>query len=175
MFRLGSPSLSTRRRILLKWLLFVFGVGFALSLDLVTKQIAERELVLGEMHKVLPFLYLQRTANSGVAFGLLGGKGPVIIAANVLAMLVVLGYVYIERRPLLGGISGGLIVGGSLGNLVQRIAGDGHVTDFLKFPHWPNYNLADVFIFVGIGLIFLGLALESVRIWRAGRQTPASG
>jgi signal peptidase II len=150
-------------------------IAFALVVDLVTKSLAEQNLAMGEAHKVLPFLYLERTANSGVAFGLLGGRGAFIIAANVIALLIVLAYVIFERRPLLAGIAGGLIIGGSLGNLAQRLTGDGRVTDFLKFPWWPNYNMADVFLVVGICAIVIGLVLEAVRVWRAGRrETPAS-
>jgi signal peptidase II len=172
--KFGSPSLATKRRTILKWSVLVLAVAIALAIDLVTKHLAEQQLVMGETHKILPFLSLERTANSGVAFGLLGGKSALIIVANVVALVVVGLYVWVERRPLLAGIAGGLIVGGSLGNLVQRMTGDGHVTDFLKFPHWPNYNMADVFILVGIAAIFIGLVLETVRVWRAGRRTPAS-
>jgi signal peptidase II len=172
--KFGSPSLSTRRRTLLKWSVLVVFIGVALAIDLVTKHLAEQRLALGEARKILPFFLLERTANGGVAFGLLGGKGTLIVVANIVALLVVLFYVYAERRPLLAGISGGLIIGGSLGNLVQRLTADGHVTDFLKFPHWPNYNMADVFIFVGIAAIFLGLVLEAVRLWKSGRRAPVS-
>ena len=84
-----------------------------------------------------------------------------ILAANAVAILVVLVYVYMERRPLLAGIAGGFIVGGSLGNVIQRLTGDGHVTDFLKFPYWPNFNLSDVFIVLGIVIVFLGLLVEA--------------
>lgn len=172
--KFGSPSLATRRGTVLKWCVLVLATAIALAIDLVTKNAAEQQLVLGETHKILPFFFLERTANSGVAFGLLGGKGALIIVANVVALLVVVLYVAVERRPLLAGIAGGLIIGGSLGNLVQRVTADGHVTDFLKFPYWPNYNMADVFILVGIAAIFLGLVMETMRVWRAGRRTPAS-
>jgi signal peptidase II len=172
--KFGFPSLSTRRQAVLKWSVLLVSAAIALVIDLATKYIAEQQLVLGETHKILPFFFLERTANGGVAFGLLGGRGTVIIIANVAALLVVVLFVAFERRALIAGIAGGLIVGGSLGNLVQRVTGDGHVTDFLKFPHWPNYNMADVFIFVGIAVIFLGLGLETVRVWRAGRQRPVS-
>jgi signal peptidase II len=172
--KFGFPSLSVRRQTVLKWSVLLVSTAIALVIDLVTKHIAEQQLVLGETRKILPFFFLERTANGGVAFGLLGGRGTLIIVANVAALLVVVLFVAFERRALLAGIAGGLIVGGSLGNLVQRVAGDGHVTDFLRFPHWPNYNMADVFIFVGIAVIFLGLGLETVRVWRAGRQRPVS-
>jgi signal peptidase II len=170
----GSPTVPSRRRIVIKWSLFVVVAAIALGVDLLTKHFAEQNLVLGERTEFWPFLFLQRTANDGVAFGLLGGRSALIVIANVVALLVVGVYVFVERRPLLAGIAGGMVVGGSIGNLVQRLAGDGHVTDFLKFPHWPNFNLADVFIDAGIAVIVLGLVVEAVRVWRAERQTPAA-
>jgi signal peptidase II len=172
--KLGPFSVSTRRRTVLKWALLVASAAVALAIDLATKHLAEQRLVLGESRKILPFLFLERTANGGVAFGLLGGRSVLIVVANVVALVVVVLYVSMERRALLAGIGGGLIVGGSLGNMFQRLTSDGHVTDFLKFPHWPNYNMADVFIFVGIAVIFIGLVLEAVRVWKAGRRTPLS-
>lgn len=163
-------GLELDRRFVLKWSLVVIVAGIAIGLDLWTKHLAEQRLELGVVDKILPFFYLQRTANDGVAFGLLGGSTTLIIIANVVALLVVGLYVALERRPVLGGIAGGMVIGGSLGNMVQRFSGDGHVTDFLKFPHWPNFNLADVFIDVGIAVIVLALVVEAVRAWRAGRR-----
>jgi signal peptidase II len=170
----ASPAPPSRRRTIIKWSLFVVVAAIALGLDLLTKHLAEQNLVLGETDKILSFFYLERTANDGVAFGLLGGNTALIIVANVVALLVVALYAFMERRVFLAGIAGGAVIGGSLGNMVQRITGDGHVTDFLKFPHWPNFNLADVFIDAGIAVIVLGLIVEAVRAWRAGRQTPAA-
>jgi signal peptidase II len=148
--------------------------GICVALGLWTTYLAEQRLVIGEVHKILPFLSLQRSANSGVAFGLLGGRLPVILAANAVAIIVVLVYVHMDRRAVLAGIAGGLVVGGSLGNVIQRLTGDGHVTDFIKFPYWPNFNLPDVFIVLGIVVVFLGLLVEAVLVLRAGRKTPAS-
>jgi signal peptidase II len=174
LIRFGPESPATRRRTILKWVLLVVALVFALVVDLVTKQIAERELVLGELHEVFSFFSFQLTANSGVAFGLLSGGGAFIVAANIVAILVVLLYVVLERRPILGGIAGGLIIGGSLGNMVQRLSGDGRVTDFMKFPHWPNFNMADVFLVIGIAAVFLGLMVETVRVYREGRRRTAT-
>jgi signal peptidase II len=170
--RFGPEHLATRRRTILKWALVVVALAFALALDLITKHLAEQNLALGEVHQVVSFFSFQRTRNTGVAFGLLSGGGALIVVANVVAMLIVLAYVFLERRPILGGLSGGLIIGGSLGNLVQRIA-EGKVTDFMKFPYWPNFNMADVFLVVGIAAVFLGLVVETVRVYKAGRgDTP---
>ena len=167
-----TPAFAIDRRFVIKWVLFVVVLAIALGVDLWTKHLAEQRLVLGEVDEVLPFLYLQRTANDGAAFGLLGGSTTLLVIANVVALLVVGAYVAFEKRPILAGIAGGMVVGGALGNLVQRLD-DGHVTDFLKFPHWPNFNMADVFIDAGIAFIVLGLIVEAVKAWKAGRRKPA--
>ena len=161
-------------RRLLKWGLFAGVLAVALTVDLVTKHLADSRLVLGETRELLPFLSLQLTHNDGVAFGMLGGNTALIVVANIIALAVVSGYVLLERRPWLGGICGGAIVGGSLGNMVQRIAGDGHVTDFLKFPNWPNFNAADVFIDAGLAAVVIGMVADIIIARRAKKRRPAS-
>ncbi|OFW68390.1 MAG: signal peptidase II [Actinobacteria bacterium RBG_13_63_9] len=169
-----SSTRSSRHRAVLKWSFFVAMLVVALVVDLLTKRLAVERLSLGETREVLPFLSLQRTANDGAAFGLLGGKSAWIIALNLIALVVLMLYVFFEHRPLLGGIAGGAVVGGSLGNMVERLSGDGQVTDFLKFPHWPNFNAADVFIDAGLAAVVIGLVVELVIAWRTKRQNPAS-
>jgi signal peptidase II len=170
----SAPSTSDRRRTIIKWSLLVVVAAICTALALWTTYLAEQRLVLGEVRQILPFLALQRSVNSGVAFGLLNGRLAVILPANAVAIAVVLVYVHMERRPVLAGIAGGLIVGGSLGNIIQRLTGDGHVTDFIKFPYWPNFNLPDVFIVLGIAIVFVGLIVEAIRVLRAGNKAPAS-
>jgi signal peptidase II len=170
----AAARVKMRRRLILKWSLLVAVAGICIGLGLWTTNLADHRLVIGETHKILPGLSLQRSANSGVAFGLLGGRLAVILAANVVAILVVLVYVFMDRRPVLTGLAGGMIVGGSLGNIIQRLTGDGHVTDFIKFPYWPNFNLPDVFIVLGIVVVFLGLLVEAVRMFRVGNKTSSS-
>jgi signal peptidase II len=176
---LRTRALRPSRRGILKWSLFCVMLAMALAVDLVTKHLAEERLVVGQAREFLPFLSLQRTANDGVAFGLLGGSTTLILVANVVALVVVALYVWFERRPMLAGIAGGAICGGSLGNMIQRLSGDGEVTDFLKFPEWhslswPNFNAADVFIDVGLAAVVVGLVIEMVGVWRAKKRKPAS-
>jgi signal peptidase II len=167
------PAAKAPRRhpLIVKWSVVALITAICAGLSLWTTYLADKHLVLGEIDKILPFLWLQRTANSGVAFGLLGGKLPVILAANAVAIIVVLVYVHMDKRAILPAIAGGMVVGGSLGTVVQRLTGDGHVTDFLKFPYWPNFNLPDVFIVLGIVVVFLGLLVEAVHVFRAGDKT----
>ena len=61
------------------------------------------------------------------------------------------------RHPVLP-IALGLVIGGSVSNLADRIR-LGHVTDFLDFRYWPAFNLADSFIVIGVGIILVALVL----------------
>lgn len=143
-----------------KWLLAGLVGLTSLALDRLTKYLVVSFVDMGDQVRLLPFLSLERTANRGVAFGLLTGRQVFIIAGVVVSLVVVILYIRFDPRRVLPGWAGGLVLGGSMGNLVDRLA-QGHVTDFLKLPHWPNFNLADVFIFTGIGLVALSLLLPA--------------
>jgi signal peptidase II len=62
-----------------------------------------------------------------------------------------------SRHPVLP-VALGLLIGGSASNLIDRIR-LGHVTDFLDLRYWPAFNLADSFIVVGVGILFLALVV----------------
>jgi signal peptidase II len=150
-----------------KWVVAGLAAAAALALDLITKAMAEARLPLGEFREVVPFLGLERTMNTGAAFGLFAGRPGLILVARVLALAVVVVYLFFEIRPLLSGVAAGVLVGGSIGNIVDQVT-KGYVTDFLKLPWWPNFNLADVFIVVGTGLLLLSLLLA----WRNADRKP---
>jgi len=114
----------------------------------------------GNPIEVIPgVLWLQYVTNSGSAFGLLPGAGSFIalgaIAAVVLIMLVV------HRLPgRLEAVAMGLVLGGAIGNLGDRLFRgpgllDGKVVDFVDFVHFPAFNVADSAITVGAGLALL--------------------
>ncbi|MGN6380715.1 MAG: signal peptidase II, partial [Gaiellales bacterium] len=60
-------------------------------------------------------------------------------------------------RHMLFPVALGLLVGGSVSNLADRVV-QGHVTDFIHVSHWPTFNLADSFIVVGVVLLLIGLS-----------------
>jgi signal peptidase II len=105
--------------------------------------------------------HLARVANHGVAFGFLGGGGPVVVAVTVAALVFVLGW--FALNPLRPGLwlAVGLIAGGALGNLADR-ARSGAVTDFIDPPLWPAFNVADVAITVG-AVVLVVVALRPER------------
>ncbi len=132
----------------------------AVAVDQVTKSWALEALAGREPVHVLGTLQLQLSFNSGVAFSLGQGSGLTVVP---LALLVVVVVVWVARNlpgPM-AAVAVGLVVGGAVGNLVDRLirGHDGSVVDFLDLQWWPVFNMADAFIVVG-GIL---LALCSLR------------
>ncbi|MCA3749277.1 MAG: signal peptidase II [Rubrobacter sp.] len=105
--------------------------------------------------------------NPGVAFGLLGGS-PLVPWLSALALVVFALYLARSLRDSrAGGVSLGLILGGGLANLLDRL-GDGRVTDYLDVGlgswRWPTFNLPDAAITVGVFLV----------VWLLWRDAPHS-
>ncbi len=106
---------------------------------------------------------LVRVSNHGVAFGFLGGGGALVVVVTIAALVFVLGWFARDPlRPWLW-LAVGLIAGGALGNLADRVRA-GAVTDFIDPPLWPAFNLADVAITVGaVALVLIALTPEQKR------------
>jgi signal peptidase II len=122
--------------------------------DQVAKEIVEHHIVLGEQVDVLGPLKLTLSHNEGVAFGLANGGGIGLVAITLIAMGVVIWL--FAREPTRPGmwVATGLLGGGAVGNLVDRIR-HGHVTDFIELPHWPPFNLADCGITCGVVILLV--------------------
>jgi signal peptidase II len=114
-----------------------------IAADQVTKAIVRGEIGPFEQVKVLPGVKLVHAENTGVAFSALSGGGPLVILVAVVALGALLVFFFTHlTRPLVW-LPTGLLLGGAAGNLIDRI-GRGSVTDFIKFPHWPAFNVADI-------------------------------
>ena len=116
---------------------------------------------------VTPFFNLVLGFNPGVSFGLLsdlGSSGPVALSVLTLTIIAFLVLWLWRTQDILEASALGLIIGGAAGNLIDRLR-DGAVTDFLDFYvgqyHWPTFNLADIAISLGVGLILIGSFLIS--------------
>lgn len=100
-------------------------------------------------------LQIEYAENTGMAFGI-SMPYPVLIVASII-LLAVLPYVWAKefdiRRPM-ARITIAFILGGAMGNMIDRIV-NGYVVDFIAIWKWPNFNLADVFIIVGILLTII--------------------
>ncbi len=132
-----------------------------LALDQLTKHLVAHSIAPGERIAVFPGVHLVHTRNHGVAFGLEAGHGALVAILVGLALLGLLAYFATHAsRPLIW-LATGLLLGGALGNLLDRIR-TGSVVDFVQLPlGWPPFNLADASIVLGVVLLLF--AIESPR------------
>jgi signal peptidase II len=135
--------------------------GLVVIVDQAAKAAIEAHLTIGQKVAVLGPLELTLSHNHGVAFGLAGGAGVRLVAVTLLALGVV-GYLFSRAptRPWMW-VATGLLAGGALGNLADRIRAD-QVTDFVSLPPWPPFNLADMAITAGV-LILVVIYLRDSR------------
>ena len=134
------------------------GVAVAvIALDQLTKALVRSGLELGERRELIPgVLDLVNVRNSGVAFGFLSGGGAILVVGTALALLALVLFFATHTGRSLVWLPTGLLLGGALGNLIDR-AHQGHVTDFIKFPHFPAFNVADIAITFGVVVLVLVL------------------
>jgi len=116
--------------------------------------------------EVLPFFNLRMTWNTGISFSLFNSGEAVTVALLIAVQVMVTGALiwFMSRTPgALIQLASGLIVGGALGNIIDRVR-FGAVADFLDFHwadwHFPTFNLADTAISVGVGLWLLDAVLR---------------
>jgi signal peptidase II len=120
-----------------------------LGLDQLTKHLVRADIPVGDQHKFLPFINLVHVRNTGVAFSLFAGGGTVVLVLTLIALAALVSYlVWRPERPYLW-VPTGMLIGGAIGNLIDRLA-HGAVTDFIKFPFWPAFNVADISITLGV-------------------------
>jgi signal peptidase II len=126
-----------------------------LAADQAAKAIVRGSIAPTEEVDVLPGIHLVHTRNTGVAFSMLssGGVLPTLIGIAAVGALLAFFFTHLGR-PLVW-LPTGLLLGGAAGNLIDRVR-LGSVTDFVKLPHWPAFNVADVAITLGvIALIYV--------------------
>lgn len=126
--------------------------GVVVVLDQAAKALIEANLIPAEDVDVLGPIGLTLSHNSGVAFGLAAGGGTRLVLVTALALGVV-AYLF-SRDPTRPGmwVAAGLLAGGALGNLADRIRADA-VTDYIEIGNWPAFNVADVAVTAGVLLL----------------------
>ena len=143
-------------------ILFVVAAISSLVLDLVSKWLVFR---WDRSTTLIPgFLDISCETNKGAVFGILAGHKALLLVLSALAVLIILGMQFRGMRPTLsGGVSMGLLLGGALGNIYDRLA-LGHVRDFVILHvgeyRWPTFNLADAFLCAGAGLLVLKIVKD---------------
>lgn len=154
---------------------FVIG-GLALAvLDQLIKIWATTYLLpVGNMPLIPGFIELQYVLNDGMAFSLLSGRRWLLIAVTGAVLLVVAGVLIFHKMSQLERIVWMLVLGGGLGNLIDRVC-TGVVVDYLNFQfiEFPVFNFADICVCTGVGLLVLSLLLDLRRERRTSAAAPA--
>lgn len=152
-----STARRERRERRERLLLFVGAAVAVFVADQLVKVLVRATLDTGDPIHVVPGFDIERHRNEGIAFGLFPGRPALVSALTVIALaLIALALARAMRRSPLVALGGGLLIGGSLGNLVDR-AFRGGVTDYLDPVAWPAFNVADMGIVCGAALIVVGL------------------
>ena len=131
------------------WLRLAAAVAVVIALDQLTKQVAIASVERGESVNVFLGLDITNTRNSGVAFGALDGSGALIGVLIAIALLALLGYFAVHAEQPWLWLPAGLLLGGALGNLADRVR-EGAVIDFIDPMGWPAFNVADACIVIGV-------------------------
>lgn len=140
-----------------------------LALDQISKLAVRTLMEEGSFLALIPgVLHLTRVHNYGAAFGFLNYRVSlfIVLSAIVSLAIAVFGRRYAAGRRLMAwGL--GLLLGGALGNLVDRLW-FGRVTDFIDFRFWPVFNLADIAIVAGVVLVCWEVLRDSGEEKRGG-------
>ncbi len=144
----------------------VIGVSILCFLiDFLSKQLVISFLKIDQSIRLIPdFFYLTYVRNTGVAFSLLEGNLLFIVVMTCIIMGMIIQYLRVNQPNRWNSICYGMILGGALGNLLDRLV-YGFVIDFLDFrvgPYqFPIFNFADVMVVVGVFLLFIVEMKES--------------
>jgi signal peptidase II len=118
-----------------------------LLVDQVTKRLVQSDIAQGDSNGVFPGVVHVR--NHGVAFGAFAGGGTIVAVIIGVALVALVVWFLRHSATPLAWLPTGLLLGGAVGNIFDRVR-DGAVTDFIKFPAWPAFNIADVAITFGV-------------------------
>jgi signal peptidase II len=153
------------------WYFFLIAL-LALIADQLTKFWIRSNLLVGQsLFEAGIFDIVRVPTNTGAAFGLFQGHSFALTIVAIVGIVLLLFYAFFlyHRYPILnnrlGWLALGLILGGTIGNLIDRLRFDG-VTDFISIGFWPAFNLADSAIVVGVILF----AYSLLPLARAGKH-----
>ena len=118
-------------------------------LDQTTKALVRSGVAPGDSESVLPGVEIVHVRNEGVAFSRFSGGGTIVAVIVGVALVALVAYFATHLDKPLVWLPTGMLLGGALGNVIDRIR-DGAVTDFIKLPGWPAFNVADISITFGV-------------------------
>jgi len=124
-------------------------VAGIVAADQILKQVVTSTIERGQQEPVIAGIEIVNVRNTGVAFGQLQDGGAIIAVVIALAVAALLAYFARHVRRRLMWLPTGMLLGGALGNVIDRVR-EGAVVDFVKLPYWPAFNVADVAITFGV-------------------------
>ena len=136
------------------------------AIDQFVKYLTVTQIQLGQMIDFIPgFMSFTHLQNFGAAWSMFEGQMLFFIVVT-LAVVAVAFYFLVKnvKTSKLMAISLSLIIGGGIGNLIDRVR-QGFVTDMfhLDFMNFPIFNVADIFLVVGVGLIFVWAIVDEIK------------
>lgn len=140
---------------------FLLLAAAIIGLDQLTKWIIRETVDRGESIAVIWPLKIVHITNSGAAFGIFQGAGPLLVIASVVGMVAILIYLFNPTfaHPVMR-LGLALMLGGAIGNLIDRVS-EGRVVDFVKVPNFPAFNVADSAITIGVLLLIWAMLFET--------------
>ncbi len=146
-------------------LLSLLGAAVLVVLDQLIKHWATAALLpVGSMEVLPGIVELRYCLNDGMAFSMLAGKQGLLIGVTSVMLVAVLVMLFVRKMPLAERIAWTLVLGGGVGNLIDRVL-NGVVVDYINvlFMHFAIFNFADICVCVGVGLLMLVLLLDSTK------------
>ncbi len=159
-------------RRLPRHLVFIGMAALVVVLDQATKALVRATLDRGESWPEGWPIKFTHVTNSGAAFGLFQNQAVFLAATTVFAIGAI--FLYYRNPTLRHGLVGpalGLVLGGAIGNFIDRVR-VGYVTDFVHFPSYPKFNVADSAITIGVVVILALIVLSEGRAERSEDGAP---
>jgi signal peptidase II len=159
-----NPNLPT-----VKWNIIFFAIAFLVVVfDQASKYWVKTHLALGDSIPSSGFFRLTHVQNTGAAFSLFYGRTSILTVVSIVGVIIILMYVFVLYRHFpsmdtrLNKLALGLILGGTVGNLIDRLL-FGFVTDFVDVGPWPVFNVADSSVVVGVIIFAVSILIIARR------------
>ncbi|NMB34608.1 MAG: signal peptidase II [Clostridium sp.] len=134
-------------------MIWIIIISVIIALDQIVKFVVIENIKLGGSITIIKgFLYFTHWRNTGAAWGIMQDGKYILIPVSIILIVVMLIFMIRNNDRLLR-VAMSMIIGGALGNLIDRVLRSGGVVDFLDFRFWgyhfPTFNVADSFIVIG--------------------------
>ena len=156
------------RKIVHSWVFkdkYIFPVfSFVFISDQITKYAVYKNMSLGESIPAEGIIRITYARNTGMAFSLFENFGIILLILSLIIASILIIYLFtIDKPRILIRVFSGLVVGGALGNILDRIR-FGYVNDFIDVGWWPVFNIADSSITIAIAIyIFDAIFIQKLK------------